>query len=142
MPRRTLVKPVNADIEIEVLAYLNPSESVEKVVSAIKNIVPSSSPKGKGDTIVAEANYIGDLQRIYEQTRSRQTLGVVRRRLLRNLSNNETFVLLNKQAALAGAAVTCDDDNESPLGAIKLTLRSSKIMEVIDWMAPHLDRKQ
>lgn len=136
------MKPVNADIEIEVSAYLNPSESIKKVVSAIKNIVPGSNPRRRGDAVVAEANNIGDLQRIYEQTRSRQTLGVTRSRLLRNLTRNETFVLLNKQAAFAGATVTCDDDNESPLRTIKLTLRSSKIMEVIDWIAPHLDREQ
>ncbi|MBI2126450.1 MAG: hypothetical protein HYU02_03935 [Thaumarchaeota archaeon] len=136
------MKPVNVDIEIEVTAYLNPSEGLEKVASAIKNIIPSSNPRRREDSVIAEVSSIGDLQKIYEQTRSRQTLGVVRNRLLRNLSSDETFVFLNRQAAFAGAIVTCDDDNESPLGAIKLTLRSSKIMEVIDWIAPRLDRER
>ena len=136
------MKSIDAEVQIEVSANLNNSESFEKVSTAIKNVLVGSNPVNQNESVVLKSNSIGDLSRIYDYIRSKQTISVARSRLLRNLDGNETFLLLNRQAAYAGAIVICDSDAESPLGAIRLTLRSPDILKIIDWLAPRLDKER
>ncbi len=67
---------------------------------------------------------------------SRKILDTVRSRLLRNASEGSTFVLLHKQALLAGKISVCDSDAESPLGAVRLEITDSDIKSFIDWLSP------
>lgn len=136
------MKLIEAKIKIEAVAYINPSESFDKVSLALANMSVGSHPAKQGNNVAVKSENVEALSKIYEYIRSRQTMGVVRSKLLKNLTNNETFLLLNKQAAYAGAIVVCDEEAESPLGAIKLTLRSPDIVKIIDWLAPPLDRER
>jgi len=134
------VKNLDAVVQVEVSAHLNNSESLEKLSAAIANVF-TDYPIKQNENFLLESDSVGSLSKLYDYIRSKQTIGVVRSRLLRNLAGNETFLLLNRQAAYAGSIVICDSEAESPLGAIKLTLRSSAIPKVIDWLAPRLDRE-
>ena len=134
------MESIDAEVQIDVSANLNISESFEKVSLAIKNIFVRSSPVRQKESVGFKSNSTGDLFRIHEYIRSKQTISVARRRLLTNLKGDETFLLLNRQAAFSGSIVICDSDAESPLGAIRLTLRSPDISKVIDWLAPRLDK--
>lgn len=51
-----------------------------------------------------------------------------------NLKNNTTWFYLNKQAAFVEQIAICQESDESPLGPIKVTLTSSNIDAIIDWI--------
>ena len=96
---------------------LNPSECPEKVRAAL--------------AIGGES-----LNTIYEQVRSRAALGVLRKALIRNRTMDSTWFLLNKQAAAAGTVAIVEHKDESPLGAIKITIECDDLDTVIDWLSP------
>ena len=52
-----------------------------------------------------------------------------------NLEDDRTWFFLNKQAAFVENIAICDEVEESPLGPIKVTLTSSNIDGIIDWLA-------
>jgi hypothetical protein len=43
---------------------------------------------------------------------------------------------LNKQAAVAGIVVIIEDESESPLGPIRVTIVCDELDNLIDWLAP------
>ena len=73
---------------------------------------------------------------IYQQFRIRKILGVARRLLHLNQSNNTSWLFFNKQAAFAKVVVLCGEYDDSPLGPIKISFSSVKLEEFIEWIAP------
>jgi uncharacterized protein len=53
-----------------------------------------------------------------------------------NRISNRTQFLLNKQAAVAGIVVVIEDESESPLGPIRITVVCDELEDLIDWLAP------
>ena len=90
-----------------------------------------------GDSLVANSNNHESLTKIYETMRSRKTKSAYRRHLMRNMTEDSTWFYLNKQAAFANVVALCDEDNQSPLGPIKIVLQSKNIRDVIDWLVPY-----
>ncbi len=46
---------------------------------------------------------------------------------------NMTWFLLNKQAAFSKVVALIEDEDESPLGPIKITIKNQNIEEIISW---------
>jgi len=137
-----LIRPPKnvSHIEVKVEASVNPSEDSEKVISAITEIVEKCSPEFRyGSRVIARTSGSEPLNTIYQQARSRSALGVLRRMLLDNRSSNSTWFLLNKQAATAGIVVVIEEDQESPLGPIRVTIDSDNLDTLIDWLAPDIE---
>jgi predicted RNA binding protein with dsRBD fold (UPF0201 family) len=44
--------------------------------------------------------------------------------------------LLNKQAAIAGIAAVIEEEQESPLGPIRVTISCEELDALIDWLVP------
>jgi predicted RNA binding protein with dsRBD fold (UPF0201 family) len=44
-----------------------------------------------------------------------------------------TWFLLNKQAAFSGVVVIVEEEDESPLGPIKITIKNQDTEEIIKW---------
>lgn len=130
------IKPFNLPLEITVEAQVNPSEDAEKVKDAIQKIIKFIEPDISQNRIISSTNNEKSLYLIYEQIRDKQILAVARRLLLRNMAKDSTYILLNKQAAYMGRLNICEDENESPLGPIKLIVQTPYINEFIDWLAP------
>jgi predicted RNA binding protein with dsRBD fold (UPF0201 family) len=129
--------PVTVQVELKIDAPVNPSESPEKVISAITNVFDGCSPEFRyGSLIAARCSGIRFLATIYEQVRSRSAMGVLRRMLIDNRMSNTTWFLLNKQAAAAGIVVVMEDENESPLGPIRVTIISDELDKLVDWLTP------
>jgi uncharacterized protein len=129
--------PISVHIELKIESAVNPSESPEKVLSAITNIFGECSPEFKyGSLIVAGCFALGSLRIVYDQIRSRAAMGVLRRMLIDNRISNTTWFLLNKQAAAAGILVVIEDETESPLGPIRVKLVSDELDNIIEWLAP------
>lgn len=120
------------DIRVECQVY--PSEDPAKVVRAVKNVISNCSPElvdGKIKVVTKSPEALGI---IYEQVRSRQVMGVFRKVLLNNMIANSTWFYLNKQAAYAGTVSICEEEAESPLGPIKVTMTSNELESVINWL--------
>jgi predicted RNA binding protein with dsRBD fold (UPF0201 family) len=124
-------------IELRVEAVVNPSEHPQKVIDAIANVVARCSPElSYRSRVVGRADGSDSLAIVYEQVRSRAAMGVLRRVLLENRAGDSTWFLLNKQAATAGIAAVIEDEQESPLGPITVTISCEELGVLIDWLVP------
>jgi len=133
-----LKKPtITSPIELKVEAPVNPSEDPQKVINAIEMVMARCSPEFRyGSRVVGRAAGSEPLWMLYEQVRSRSAMGVLRRMLLDNRAGDSTWFLLNKQAATAGIAAVIDEEQESPLGPIRVTISCEELDSLIDWLVP------
>ncbi|MCJ7636566.1 MAG: hypothetical protein MUO21_03670 [Nitrososphaeraceae archaeon] len=89
-----------------------------------------------GDRIIGKTDNLEVLNTIYNQVRDRSISSVLRRLLLSNLDQSSTWFYINKQVSTQGIIVLVDDEFESPLGPIRITLKSNNIDRVIEWLCP------
>ena len=136
--RQGLRRPnIQSEIEIKVEATVNPSEDPQKVIAAIENVIEKCSPEFHyGSRAIGRARGTDPLSLIFEQVRSRSAMGVLRRMLLDNRSGDSTWFYLNKQAAAAGIAAVIEDEQESPLGPIRVTIDCEELDSLVDWLVP------
>ena len=127
------------DIDCKISAYcaINPSEDIDKIRTAVSNILIDMDEKIVGNSLIANSNNYESLSKIYEIIRAKNIKKVYRRNLRQNIVDDSTWFYLNKQAAFANVIALCDEDNQSPLGPIKIVLQSKNIRDVIDWLVPY-----
>lgn len=128
---------IQSEVEIKAEAAVNPSEDSQKVIAAIENVIEKCYPEFRyGSRAIGRARGTEPLALIYEQVRSRSAMGVLRRMLVDNRSGDTTWFYLNKQAAAAGIAAVVEDEQESPLGPIKVTIDCEELDSLVDWLVP------
>ena len=120
--------------KIEMFCTINPSESIEKVEKAISNIFPYSIINNNDFSINAQSKELRSFEKIYLFIHNNNLQKNYLRSLEDNLDNDTTWFYLNKQAAFVEQIAICEESNESPLGPIKVTLTSSNIDAIIDWI--------
>lgn len=127
------------DIDCKISAYcaINPSEDIDKIRTAVSNVLIDMDEKIVGNSLIANSNNYESLSKIYEIVRAKNIKKVYRRNLRQNIVDDSTWFYLNKQAAFANVIALCDEDNQSPLGPIKIVLQSKNIRDVIDWLVPY-----
>jgi uncharacterized protein len=128
--------PSTIQVVVRAETPLNPSEDCEKVNAALRNVMDNCYIASKHGRIFGRSIESESLRTIYEHVRSKAALGVLRKALLNNRIADTTWFLLNKQAAAAGVVVIVENKEESPLGAIKVTIESDELDTVIEWIAP------
>ena len=128
------MRSLYVDCKVSVYCTINASEDINKVRTAVSNILIDMDEKITDDSLVANSNNYESLTRVYETMRSRKSKSAYRRLLMRNMTNNSTWFYLNKQAAFANVIALCDEADESPLGPIKVVLHSKNIEDVIEWL--------
>ena len=124
---------LDVDCKISVYCTINESEDVNKVRTSISNILTDMDEKMTDDALIANSANYESLTKIYETMRSRRTKSAYRRHLMRNMTEDSTWFYLNKQAAFADVIALCDEEDQSPLGPIKVILHSKNIKDEIDW---------
>jgi predicted RNA binding protein with dsRBD fold (UPF0201 family) len=127
------------DIDCKTSAYcaINPSEDIDKIRTAVSNVLIDMDEKIVGNSLIANSNNYESLSKIYEIVRAKNIKKVYRRNLRQNIVDDSTWFYLNKQAAFANVIALCDEDTQSPLGPIKIVLQSKNIRDVIDWFVPY-----
>ena len=133
------MKSLHVDCKVSAYCTINASEDVNKVRTAVSNILTDMDEKITGDSLVANSNNYESLTKIYETMRSRKTKSAYRRHLMRNMTEDSTWFYLNRQAAFANVPVLCVEADESSLGPITVVLRSKNIEDVIDWFVSDLE---
>ena len=124
----------NLSCKIEMLCTINPSESIEKLEQTISNIFPYSVINNNNFSISANSKELRSFEKIYQFIHNNKLQKNFLRSLDNNLKNDSTWFYLNKQAAFVEQIAICEEFDESPLGPIKVTLTSSNIDRIIDWM--------
>ena len=128
------MRSLDVNCKVSAFCTINASEDMEKVRTAVSNILTDMDEKITGDSLVVNSSNYESLTKIYETMRSRRTKSTYRRHLMRNMAKDSTWFYLNKQAAFANVIALCDEADESPLGPIKVVLHSKNIEDVIDWL--------
>ncbi|MEM0026327.1 MAG: RNA-binding domain-containing protein [Ignisphaera sp.] len=126
---------------IRIEAEVRPTEDLNKVIKAIKNIFNFRNIKveelgNERKLIIIEENNVEALTKLRDILRRQRILDTARNILLKNYKGNVIEVKLNKQAAYQGIVSFVDSDNESPLGPINMVISSDKIELIIDWLTP------
>jgi hypothetical protein len=126
---------LNSNLELVVNTHINTSESPIKVIHAVTNVISRCSPEMKyGNQVIGKSVSIVSLDIIYEQIRSRSAQNVLRRILIGNRTKNTTWFFLNKQAASVGVVAIIENEQESPLGPIRITLNCEDLDTLISWL--------
>lgn len=126
--------PPNVSCVITAKCIVNPSEDKSKLEIALSNILSNTNAKATDTSAQITTKDISSLEKIYESIHSRNTQRIYNKQLRKNLTGESTFLYLNKQAAFMNAIAICNEENESPLGAIKLTLTSKNVDLLIEWL--------
>ena len=120
--------------KIEMFCTINPSESIEKIEQAISNIFPYSIINNNNFSINAQSKELRSFEKIYQFIHNNKLQKNYLRSLEDHLQDDTTWFYLNKQAAFVEQIAICEESNESPLGPIKVTITSSNIDTIIDWL--------
>ena len=128
------MRSLDVDCKISVYCTINESEDVNKVKTAVSNILTDMDETINDSSFVANSNNYESLTKIYETMRTKKTKTAYRRHLMRNMTEDSTWFYLNKQAAFANVIALCDEEDQSPLGPIEVVLHSKNIEDVIDWL--------
>ncbi len=130
---RGILEQLAKKVEIEIETKVNPTEDVDKVVQAVKNLFPDADVTIEGDNLKAKA---WDLRKFRDLLRRQRILDTARTELLKGKSDNETTVFLNKQTAYIGK-VNFTDEN-AILSPIRVTFKLYGIPfgKFLDYVAP------
>lgn len=120
-------------LEIIIYIPINSTEDIQKVVFAVKNILPSLDPLIRENKISVKVYDFKILKKIKDQIRSKRTLSVLQRILYNNYNMKSTWFLLNKQAAFSGVVAIVENEDESPLGPIKITINNCDLEKINEW---------
>ncbi len=130
---RDLLEQLAKKVEIDIETKVNPTEDVDKVVQAVKNLFPDAEITIEGDTLKAKA---WDLRKFRDLLRRQRILDTARTELLKGKVDNETTVFLNKQTAYIGKVNFTDED--AILSPIRVTFKLYGIPfgKFLDYIAP------
>jgi len=127
------------EVTVHVEAEINPTENEEKVKTALTNFLGNASitiePSGKTSVLTAEAKGQDSLLKLRNVLRTDRIRDAARKAFFRSLRGNTISFCLNKQVAFAGHISFSEETAESPLGPIRVTIKSDNPRQLIEWLA-------
>lgn len=124
----------NVSCKISAYCPIYPSEDPKKVKQSLTNIFGDTKISLDKNSVKASSNNLEVLEKIFEVIHSRKSQRIYRRHLSNNLVDDSTWFYLNKQAAFVNTIALCGEADESPLGPIKVILKSDEIERIIEWL--------
>ncbi|MHA1712564.1 MAG: RNA-binding domain-containing protein [Candidatus Ranarchaeia archaeon] len=141
-------KKVVNNLQIIVSTCLYPTEDPSKIHQALCSVIESSSfqvnhanneLKRSCRQVIAQSTKIESLRPIYLKLRSQRILESARKILRKGAYADKVIFFLHKQAASAGQIHFCEEENESPLGPIKVEVVNIDVEWFIDWLTPQTE---
>ena len=131
----------NFQVKVEVEAEVYPTEDLEKVRIALLNLFPDlnfemKQSDGFKKILIGNSSEKDSLRNLKQLIMSERIRDAARSTIFSNMLNDSVVFFLNKQVAYADHISFCMPKGESPLGPIKITLKSNKLQQLIDWLAP------
>jgi len=128
------------DVMIRVETEVNPTETEEKVKTAVANLFGNIALQTKssyrGSVLTAEAKGQEALVKLRNSLRNDRVRDAARRVLFGSLRGNTLSFCLNKQVAFAGHISFSEEVAESPLGPLKVIIECENPRQLIEWLAP------
>ncbi|GAB6102979.1 RNA-binding domain-containing protein [Thermococcus atlanticus] len=123
--------------EVEVEAYVYPTEDIEKVKRAMLNLIPDLEFEAfdRGEYMLLRGRTADKkaLHRLYELFRGQAILDTARAFLEEGYFGEEIIIRVHKQAAYAGKV---NFNEESPLGPITIIIKTKDPKRLMRWLAP------
>ncbi len=132
-------------MKVRISARVYPSESEDRVLKAMKNLVPFEESIDEVElyqdsccrVISVVLDGIDPLLKLRDSFRNNKVLDTARMLLVRGMIGRSTRIKLHKQAAFLGKVRLCSSDEESPLGTIDLDIEFDCDPKLfLDWIAP------
>ena len=131
-----------AEVAVRVEVDIHPTESEDKVKTAVKNMFSNLSiqvkPDRVGSVLVAEGMGREALENFRAVLRRDRVRAAARKLLNANVRGNEVIFFLNKQVAFTCHISFSLESGESPLGPLKVVIETENPRELVDWLAPRL----
>jgi uncharacterized protein len=125
-------------ITIHIEAEINPTETEPKVREAIEKMFgPMNTqikPQRKGSLIQADTSNQDALTRFHNLLQREHIRAAARTVLLKGMDRKTLSFCLNKQVAYAGHISFSQEQSESPLGPIRIEIRSENPKEIIEYL--------
>jgi predicted RNA binding protein with dsRBD fold (UPF0201 family) len=124
---------------------INPTEDPVKVRFAIENIFGSAleiKKLAEGSKIIAKSKDLGNLARLSDLLRRERIRDAARKFLLKKIRGKTITFFLNKQVAFAGHVSFCEEFAESPLGPLKIQIKTEDPLKLINWIAPPSQKRK
>lgn len=130
---RDILTQLARKVEILIETTVHPTEDVDKVVQAVKNIFPDAEVEIENGKLRAKA---WDLSKFRDLLRKQRILDTARSELYRGVSGNEITIYLNKQTAVISKINFADED--AILSPLKVTFKlyGVSVGRFIDYVAP------
>ena len=126
------------EIVIHVETEINLTESEQKVHEAIENIFGQMNtqikPQHKGSILQANTSSQDALIRFHNLLQREHIRAAARAVLLRGMGKNRISFCLNKQVAHAGHVSFSQEAGESPLGPIRVEIKTENPRETINYL--------
>ena len=129
------------DIKVHVEAEINPTESEQKVREAVESMFGpmnmQTKPLHKGSLLTAEAKGPEALIKLHGLLMRERIRAAARTVMLRGLEQKSLSFWLNKQVAYAGHVSFSTEPNESPLGPIKVEIKTEDPRKIIEYLTAY-----
>lgn len=121
-------------MRLRVEAEVSPTESREKVESAVRQVFPTLLLKLEEGKLVGESGEVSSLDRLHYLLRARRILDAARSAMFAGLEGDASRFSLNKQAAFVGKVAFAGE--ESPLGPVVVEVQAPDVERLLDYLAP------
>jgi uncharacterized protein len=129
------------DLVINVEVEINPTETEDKVKQAVENmfgpIKIRTKPLKNGFLLKAETKGQETLIKLRNLLQREHIRAAARSVLIRGAENDSVSFCLNKQVAFAGHISFATEPNESPLGPIRVQMRSEDLRKTIEYLTAY-----
>ncbi|MDW8076839.1 MAG: RNA-binding domain-containing protein [Nitrososphaerota archaeon] len=127
------IRRAKLDADLEVRAHLNPTEDEEKVVKSILSIFKVKVNVVQDEAIGCSRD-INALRKLKRMIRQRRIRSAARAVMKSGIRGNVVEFYLHKQAAYAGKVSFSNAEGESPLGPIKVTIKTDDPNKLVEWL--------
>ena len=129
------------DVTVHVEAEINPTETEDKVRQAVENMFgplkTQTKPLRKGSLLEAEAKGQEALLKLRNLLQREHIRAAARTVLLHGAERNSVNFCLNKQVAYAGHVSFATEPNESPLGPIRVEIKTEDPRRIIEYLTAY-----